>query len=56
MERQSIIEDADCKAAESGHVAVFKSHPRKEPIIYKSVVDTLYYCCYYHWGEGEVIV
>ena len=54
MERQSVVEDADSKAEKEGAAAVFKSHPRKESIVYKSVIDTLYYCCYYHWGETEV--
>ena len=56
VERQSVVEDADSQAEKSGHVAVFKSHPRKEPIIHKSTIETLFYCCYYHWGEGEVSV
>lgn len=56
MERQSAVEDGDSKAEKTGQVMVFKSHPRKEPIIHKPVVDTLFYCCYYHWGEAEVSV
>nr|CAB3267613.1 spermatogenesis-defective protein 39 homolog [Phallusia mammillata] len=53
MERQSAVEDGDSAAEKTGQVMVFKSHPRKESIIHKPVIDTLFYCCYYHWGEAE---
>ncbi|CAK8680204.1 unnamed protein product [Clavelina lepadiformis] len=53
MERQSAVEDSDSAAEKSGTVQVFKSHPRRDSIVYKSVITTLYYCCYYHWGEAE---
>uniref|UniRef100_H2ZPJ0 Spermatogenesis-defective protein 39 homolog n=1 Tax=Ciona savignyi TaxID=51511 RepID=H2ZPJ0_CIOSA len=56
MQRQSVVEDGDKAAEASGNVPVFKSHPRKESIIYKSLVTTLYYFCYYHWGETEGIL
>lgn len=54
MQRQAVVDESDSKAEKSGQAGVFQSHPRKESIIYKPVVDTLYYCCYYHWDEAEV--
>lgn len=51
--RQNAVDDADAQAEKSGEVLVFKSHPRKDSILYKSVITTLFYCCYYHWGEAE---
>nr|XP_002128413.1 spermatogenesis-defective protein 39 homolog [Ciona intestinalis] len=53
MRRQSVVDDGDKASQASGQVPVFKSHPRKECITHKSVVTTLYYFCYYHWGEAE---
>lgn len=54
LERQSVVDDADSKAEKSGFALIFKSHPRKESLLNQSVISSLYYCCYYHWGEAEV--
>lgn len=42
------------KAAQQGGNLRFKGIPREGPVLNKSVIDTLYYCCLYHYDEGEV--
>nr|XP_039260826.1 spermatogenesis-defective protein 39 homolog [Styela clava] len=56
LNRQNIIDDNDSKTQESEKPSVFKTHPRRENLTNKSVITTLYYCCYYHWGEPEGIL
>nr|XP_023657984.1 spermatogenesis-defective protein 39 homolog isoform X3 [Paramormyrops kingsleyae] len=51
LERQIIIEAND-KQAEN-KVEVFKKHPRKASILNMPIITTLYYSCFYHYGEPE---
>lgn len=56
LNRQNIIDDSDKKTQESEKPSIFKTHPRRENLSNKSLITTLYYCCYYHWGEPEGIL
>ncbi|XP_022094600.1 spermatogenesis-defective protein 39 homolog [Acanthaster planci] len=53
LNRQLQIEAVDEKAQREGRQP-FKECPRKSSILFKSVITTLFYCCYYHYGEPEV--
>uniref|UniRef100_A0A8C4TLX0 Spermatogenesis-defective protein 39 homolog n=1 Tax=Erpetoichthys calabaricus TaxID=27687 RepID=A0A8C4TLX0_ERPCA len=46
LERQIIIE-------KTGQVEVFKKNPRKAAILDMPIITTLYYSCFYHYGESE---
>ncbi|TRY99918.1 hypothetical protein DNTS_020226 [Danionella cerebrum] len=49
LERQIIIEEYDKKAVTD----VFKKFPRKASILNMPIITTLYYSCFYHYGELE---
>ncbi|XP_051955148.1 spermatogenesis-defective protein 39 homolog isoform X2 [Xyrauchen texanus] len=49
LERQIIIEASDKKAQED----IFKKFPRKASILNMPIITTLYYSCFYHYGEPE---
>lgn len=49
LERQIIIEANDKK----GEAEVFKKFPRKASILNMPIITTLYYSCFYHYGEPE---
>ncbi|XP_030627714.1 spermatogenesis-defective protein 39 homolog isoform X2 [Chanos chanos] len=53
LERQIIIEAADKKAESMGQMDVFKKFPRKASILNMPIITTLYYSCFYHYGEPE---
>lgn len=42
------------KASQQGTNLRFKGIPRQGTLLNKSVMDTLYYCCLYHYDLGEV--
>ncbi|NP_001001836.1 spermatogenesis-defective protein 39 homolog [Danio rerio] len=49
LERQIIIEASDKKA----DTDIFKKFPRKASILNMPIITTLYYSCFYHYGEPE---
>ncbi|KAK1795911.1 hypothetical protein P4O66_009016 [Electrophorus voltai] len=49
LERQIIIEATDKK----GEAEIFKKFPRKASILNMPIITTLYYSCFYHYGESE---
>ncbi|KAI5619847.1 spermatogenesis-defective protein 39-like [Silurus asotus] len=49
LERQIIIEANDKK----GEAEIFKKYPRKASILNMPIITTLYYACFYHYGESE---
>lgn len=49
LERQIIIEASDKNA--DGEI--FKRFPRKASILNMPIITTLYYSCFYHYGESE---
>ncbi|XP_053345506.1 spermatogenesis-defective protein 39 homolog [Clarias gariepinus] len=49
LERQIIIEANDRK----GEAEIFKKFPRKASILNMPLITTLYYACFYHYGEPE---
>ncbi|XP_053470427.1 spermatogenesis-defective protein 39 homolog [Ictalurus furcatus] len=49
LERQIIIEANDRK----GEAEIFKKFPRKASILNMPIITTLYYSCFYHYGESE---
>uniref|UniRef100_A0A8C2IWS1 Spermatogenesis-defective protein 39 homolog n=1 Tax=Cyprinus carpio TaxID=7962 RepID=A0A8C2IWS1_CYPCA len=49
LERQIIIEASDKKA----DAEIFKKFPRKASILNMPIITTLYYSCFYHYGESE---
>ncbi|XP_066532904.1 spermatogenesis-defective protein 39 homolog [Hoplias malabaricus] len=49
LERQIIIEVNDKK----GEAEIFKKFPRKASILNMPIITTLYYSCFYHYGESE---
>ncbi|XP_072424269.1 spermatogenesis-defective protein 39 homolog isoform X1 [Chiloscyllium punctatum] len=53
LERQIIIEENDKRIEASGQMEVFRKHPRKASILLMPLVTTLYYSCFYHYGESE---
>ncbi|XP_051866469.1 spermatogenesis-defective protein 39 homolog [Pristis pectinata] len=53
LDRQIIIEENDKRVEASGQMEVFKKHPRKASILHMPLVTTLYYSCFYHYGESE---
>ena len=48
------VQDSDVKAAQQASNLRFKGVPREGSLLNKSVIDTLYYCCLYHYDLGEV--
>ncbi|XP_038629856.1 spermatogenesis-defective protein 39 homolog isoform X1 [Scyliorhinus canicula] len=53
LDRQIIIEENDKRIEASGQMEVFRKHPRKASILHMPLVTTLYYSCFYHYGESE---
>ncbi|KAL0967571.1 hypothetical protein UPYG_G00253910 [Umbra pygmaea] len=53
LERQIIIEANDKKLENSGQADIFKKYPRKASILNMPIITTLYYSCFYHYGEAE---
>ncbi|XP_043930622.1 spermatogenesis-defective protein 39 homolog [Protopterus annectens] len=53
LERQIIIEASDKRSEADGHTEIFKKYPRKATILNMPLITTLYYCCFYHYGEPE---
>uniref|UniRef100_A0AAY4DE07 Spermatogenesis-defective protein 39 homolog n=1 Tax=Denticeps clupeoides TaxID=299321 RepID=A0AAY4DE07_9TELE len=49
LERQIIIEANDKRT----DTEIFKKHPRKASILNMPIITTLYYSCFYHYGESE---
>ncbi|KAL2082254.1 hypothetical protein ACEWY4_022072 [Coilia grayii] len=49
LERQIIIEENDKRA----NTDIFKKYPRKASILNMPIITTLYYSCFYHYGESE---
>ncbi|XP_048064288.1 spermatogenesis-defective protein 39 homolog [Megalobrama amblycephala] len=49
LERQIIIEASDKKA----DTDIFRKFPRKASILNMPIITTLYYSCFYHYGESE---
>ncbi len=49
-----VAQDSDVKAAQQGGNLRFKGVPRQGTLLNKSVIDTLHYCCLYHYDMGEV--
>uniref|UniRef100_A0A8C1WSA5 Spermatogenesis-defective protein 39 homolog n=1 Tax=Cyprinus carpio TaxID=7962 RepID=A0A8C1WSA5_CYPCA len=49
LERHIIIEASDKKA----DAEIFKKFPRKASILNMPIITTLYYSCFYHYGESE---
>ncbi|KAG2457750.1 SPE39 protein, partial [Polypterus senegalus] len=54
LERQIIIEANDQHMEKTGQVEVFKKYPRKAAILNMPIITTLYYSCFYHYGESEI--
>ena len=48
------VQDADLKAIQQGTNMKFKGIPRDGSLLNRSVIDTLHYCCLYHYDLGEV--
>ncbi|KAJ8399199.1 hypothetical protein AAFF_G00415780 [Aldrovandia affinis] len=53
LERQIIIEVNDKQMESKGQADVFKKYPRKASILNMPIITTLYYSCFYHYGESE---
>ncbi|XP_072129492.1 spermatogenesis-defective protein 39 homolog isoform X2 [Mobula birostris] len=53
LERQIIIDENDKRVEASKQMKVFIEHPRKASILCMPLVTTLYYSCFYHYGEME---
>uniref|UniRef100_UPI00398E77BA spermatogenesis-defective protein 39 homolog n=1 Tax=Pristiophorus japonicus TaxID=55135 RepID=UPI00398E77BA len=53
LDRQVIIEENDKRIEASGQMEVFRKHPRKASIMHMPLVTTLYYSCFYHYGESD---
>ncbi|XP_012680160.1 spermatogenesis-defective protein 39 homolog [Clupea harengus] len=49
LERQIIIEANDKRA----DAEIFKKYPRKASILNMPIITTLYYSCFYHYGESD---
>lgn len=45
---------ADRQAERGGKVELFQKFPRRASILHMPLVTTLYYSCFYHYGEAEV--
>ncbi|XP_053330608.1 spermatogenesis-defective protein 39 homolog [Spea bombifrons] len=53
LERQIIIEANDRHLEAAGQEQMFRKHPRKASLLFMPLVTTLFYCCIYHYTEGE---
>uniref|UniRef100_A0A6Q2YGY3 Spermatogenesis-defective protein 39 homolog n=2 Tax=Esox lucius TaxID=8010 RepID=A0A6Q2YGY3_ESOLU len=53
LERQIIIEANDKHVESSSQADIFKKYPRKASILNMPIITTLYYSCFYHYGESE---
>ncbi|MBN3312638.1 SPE39 protein, partial [Atractosteus spatula] len=53
LERQIIIEVNDKHMEKAGQMGIFKKYPRKASILNMPIITTLYYSCFYHYGEAE---
>lgn len=53
LERQIIVEASDKRFETDGQREIFKKYPRKATILNMPLITTLYYCCFYHYGEPE---
>ncbi|XP_037100229.1 spermatogenesis-defective protein 39 homolog [Syngnathus acus] len=53
LERQMLIEAADKQAEQGGKVEIFQKFPRRASILHMPLITTLYYCCFYHYGQPE---
>ncbi|XP_072895390.1 spermatogenesis-defective protein 39 homolog isoform X1 [Hemitrygon akajei] len=53
LERQIIIDENDKRVEASKQMKVFNEHPRKASILCMPLVTTLYYSCFYHYGESD---
>ncbi|EHB04786.1 hypothetical protein GW7_03497 [Heterocephalus glaber] len=53
LERQIIIEANDRHLEAAGQTEIFRKHPRKASILNMPLVTTLFYSCFYHYGEAE---
>ncbi|XP_036398415.1 spermatogenesis-defective protein 39 homolog [Megalops cyprinoides] len=53
LERQIIIEASDKQMETKGQSDIFKKYPRKASILNMPIITTLYYSCFYHYGEPE---
>ncbi|XP_010151693.1 PREDICTED: spermatogenesis-defective protein 39 homolog, partial [Eurypyga helias] len=53
LERQIIIEANDRHLETAGQSEVFRKYPRKASILNMPLVTTLFYSCFYHYGEAE---
>ncbi|XP_062503120.1 spermatogenesis-defective protein 39 homolog [Corticium candelabrum] len=49
LSRQIPIEEKDAKVERLGEYHLFKTYPRQSPVLYNSLITTLYYCCFYHY-------
>uniref|UniRef100_A0A4W3K7A3 Spermatogenesis-defective protein 39 homolog n=1 Tax=Callorhinchus milii TaxID=7868 RepID=A0A4W3K7A3_CALMI len=54
LDRQLIIEANDKRIEAAGQMDIFKRYPRKASILNMPLITTLYYACFYHYGESEV--
>ncbi|XP_061559636.1 spermatogenesis-defective protein 39 homolog isoform X2 [Phycodurus eques] len=54
LERQMLIEATDRQAELGGKAEIFQKFPRRASILHMPLVTTLYYCCFYHYGQPEV--
>ncbi|XP_077409727.1 spermatogenesis-defective protein 39 homolog isoform X2 [Vanacampus margaritifer] len=53
LERQMVIESTDRQAEQGGKVEIFHRFPRRASVLHMPLVTTLYYCCFYHYGQPE---
>eukprot|EP00062_Callorhinchus_milii_P020109 gi/632975406/ref/XP_007904212.1/ PREDICTED: spermatogenesis-defective protein 39 homolog isoform X2 [Callorhinchus milii] len=53
LDRQLIIEANDKRIEAAGQMDIFKRYPRKASILNMPLITTLYYACFYHYGESE---
>uniref|UniRef100_A0A3P9HPH5 Spermatogenesis-defective protein 39 homolog n=1 Tax=Oryzias latipes TaxID=8090 RepID=A0A3P9HPH5_ORYLA len=50
---RSCCQAADRQAERGGKVEIYQRFPRKASILNMPLITTLYYCCFYHYGEPE---
>lgn len=53
LQRQRPVDVADDMLEKQGKHIMFNKVPRAASIVNKPVITTLYYCCLYHYEEGE---
>uniref|UniRef100_T1JCP9 Vps16 C-terminal domain-containing protein n=1 Tax=Strigamia maritima TaxID=126957 RepID=T1JCP9_STRMM len=53
LEKQLPIEKNDSQLEREGKLEIFKKIPRENSLLRQSVLDTLYYCCLYHFDLSE---